>query len=385
MRSERTSTQAWLRPRGHRELRRPRRHLRLGPGFAGGPLPSLASGPSPSLGIPEPDTRLSAIISGSLSLGAHLLIVAFLALSAWLAPDVVEELIPVQIIHDAPEAAPPPRRVVIPRRAIARTRVATSIPRPTPVARPAVQPVATRAVQQANIRATAAPTQLTQRQVTSQRVVAQRTLSSPTSLSVARVPLATVAATDLSAPAIDVTGPREVALGAAIDVTAPQAFADYTTSGDTQYTAAAAVTASGVAVPVGDTGFAIDAELVDGASLYGTPGGTGTAVPGTPCTGRISVKRYYGKVRERTLAEWSNFELPDGIDDDARVVLHFVLDESGSASSVSVVDAPSEALGDSCKQALLAAAPFASMDEDVRCLAGTKLRGTFTIPVERAP
>ena len=52
---------------------------------------------------------------------------------------------------------------------------------------------------------------------------------------------------------------------------------------------------------------------------------------------------------------------------------------------VSVVDAPSTALGESCKQALLAASPFPAMAEDVRCLAGRKLSGTFTIPVEGAP
>ena len=148
---------------------------------------------------------------------------------------------------------------------------------------------------------------------------------------------------------------------------------------------AAAVTASNVAVPLGESGFEIDAELAEGAFGYNTPNGTGTAAVETPCTRRESVQRYYGEVRERTLAEWRNFELPDGISADARVVLHFVLDESGSASTVSVLSAPSQALGDSCKQALLAAAPFASMNEDVRCLAGTKLRGTFTIPVVGAP
>ena len=161
-------------------------------------------------------------------------------------------------------------------------------------------------------------------------------------------------------------------------------FRNYAETADVNY-AAAAVTASNVAVPMGDSDFAIDAELTDGASSYGTPGGTGTAAAAGPCIQLDSVKRYYGDVKDRMLAEWSNYELPDDIAADAQVVLLFELDESGSASAVSVSSAPSTALGESCKQALLAAAPFPSMSEDVRCLAGRPLRARFTVPVAGAP
>jgi hypothetical protein len=251
-----------------------------------------------------------------------------------------------------------------------------------------VQPIAARAVQAANISATAAPRQITQRQVTSQRVVAQRTLSSPnaSAVKVARVPVGAIAASDLTAPSLDLSGPRTIAPAAAVDVTAPQAFREYTNTANVQYSDAATVTAANIDVPLADTGFAIDAELADGAQIYGSPDGTGEAGTAAPCMQRDSVVRYYKQyVEKRTRAEWRHYELPDGIEADARVVLHFVLDESGSASLVSVVDAPSLALGESCKQALIAASPFPSMDGDVRCLAGRKLSGTFTIPLERAP
>jgi hypothetical protein len=391
-----TSTDGWLRPRsaGDRQQRqgrhRRRRHYRLGQAFsAPAGKPALATGAdAPSLGMREPELSRSAVVSGSLSLGAHLLIVAFLALAAWLAPDMVDEIIPVQIIREAPEPPPPaPRRVVVPRRAVARTRVPTTVPRPTPVARPAVQPVAARAVQQANIRPTAAPTQIAQRQVTAQRVTAQRTLASShaSAIKVAQVPVAAVGATDLTAPAVDLSGPRAIAPAAAVDVTAPQAFGEYDETANVEYSDAATVTASAVDVPAAGSGFTLDAELVEGARTFGTPGGAGEGVTGTPCTKRGAVQQYYRELQDRTLGAWRNFELPDDIAANSKVVLKFAIDESGTASSVSVVDAPSKRLGESCKQALIAASPFPSMSQEVRCLAGRKLNATFTIPVKGAP
>lgn len=388
MSGESKSGDSWPRSRGapgHRRRHRVRRHHRLGPGFAAAPALSPA-GEGPSLGFPEPITSRAALLSGSFSLGAHGLIVGLLVLSARLAPEVAEQLIPVQIIHEAP--TPPPRRVVVPRRAVAPTRVRSVAPRPTPVARPAVRPVAPRAVQPANIAATAAPTEITQRQVTSQRVLAKRTLAAPgaSTLTVAQVPTGEVTTRDLTAPTLDLSGPRTIAPAEDIDVTAPQVFREYTETANIRYADAATVTAGAFAVPAAETGFALDAEVVEGARSYGIPDGTGSAGVSAPCMQRESVVRYYKHyVEKRTRAEWRHFELPEGIEANARVVLHFVLDESGSASAVTVVDAPSQALGESCKQALIAAAPFPSMEADIHCLAGRKLSGTFTVPVERAP
>jgi len=336
--------------------------------------------------MPEPESARAALVSGSLSLFAHLAVVGFLALSAWFAPDVVDEIIPVQIIRDAPPP-PAPRKISIPRRSVARARVPTSAPRPTAVARPATQQVAARAVQQANIRPTAAPTQIAQRKVTSQRVVAQRTISSQhaSAVQVAAVAVTTTGATDLNAPVIDVSGPRVVAPTAAVDVTTPQAFSNYTDSDSVQYSEAATVAASGVDLPSGVVGFALDADLVDGAQHYGTAGGTGIEGDSVPCMQRAEVVHYYTEfVQKRTEAEWQHLDLGDSDAVDESVRLHFILDESGSASSVKVDAAPSKALGESCKQALIAASPFPSMREDVRCMAGRKLKATFKIPAAGA-
>jgi hypothetical protein len=335
--------------------------------------------------MPEPRTSRSAIVSGSLSLGAHALIVGSLLLSAWLAPDVVEELIPVQIIHEAP--TPVPRRVVVPRREVAHTRVRTAAPRPTPVARPQARPVAARAVQQANIRTTAAPRVITQRHVTSTLVVAQRSLASPnaSAVKVAQGPVGTIDVSDLTAPDLDLSGPRTIAPAAPIDVSAPQAFREYSATANVEYSEVAAGTATDMDAPPAHADFSLDVELVGSAQGDGASDETGAAGIAASCIQRESVVHYYKQyIEKRTRAEWRHFELPEGIDADARVSLHFVLDESGSASSVSVVEAPSPALGEFCKQALVAASPFPSMDGDVRCLAGRKLSGTFTIPVKGA-
>lgn len=378
-------SEPWLRPR--RQRRRQRRHFRLGPAFAAGAPGTGASQTRPTFSIREPAPGRNALISGSLSVLAHGSILGFLALSAWLAPEVVEKIIPVRIIREAPEPPPPPvaRRVVVPRRALARTRVPTSVPRPRTVPRPEPRPVTARAVKPESIQATAAPTPLAQRRVTSQRVLAQRPLATPNRVAVDRVVAPTIVATDLQAPAVEITGPREVTPGAALEVTAPDAFRNYSESTEVDYTTAVTAPTAASEVPTAETGFVIDAELEEGAKTWGKTGGTGNAAFGAPCMQRASVVRYYKEyVEQRTRAEWRQSALPTSIDADARVVLHFVLDETGSASAVSVVSAPTTALGASCKQALISAAPFPSMDEDVRCLAGRKLSGTFTIPVRGA-
>ena len=393
MSAQRTTTDGWLRPRDARKPRRARAHYRLGPAFA---APAAAAAGAlgasvPALGIPEPPSGRHAIISGSISLAAHLAIVGFLALSAWLAPSGVEQLLPVQIIHEVAAPTPPPvaRRVVVPRRAVPRARAATPVARSAPVARPVTQAVAARTVAHAGIQATAAPTPIAQRRVESLQAVARTPVAAPGRAAVAVAPIASVgvASADLNAPTLAVGGPHTIAATDAVEVAAPQAFTQYESTADVEYTTDASVTASAVEVPVAQTGFAIDADLAQAAPTHaGAVGGTGNAIGAMPCMQRESVVHYYKQyVEQRTRAEWRHFDLPANVAADSRVVLHFVLDESGSASSVSVVDAPSEALGISCQQALVAASPFPAMDEDVRCLAGRKLSGTFTLPVAEAP
>ena len=83
-------------------------------------------------------------------------------------------------------------------------------------------------------------------------------------------------------------------------------------------------------------------------------------------------------VKQRTYERWV---LPPGVDAGRKVTLRFHIDVAGSASKVSIVAAEDNALGASAVDALRAAAPFPPMSDEVRCLAGQRIKGTFSNPV----
>lgn len=373
---------AWLRPRGAQAHKRPRHHRSFGPAFAEAAPPATSREARPPLGMPEPDSTRHTVVSGSISLAAHGAVVAGLAISAWYAPDVVDELIPVRIIKDTtpvPEPAPA-RRVVLPKRNI-RSRVPKRIAQPTPVQPPQVQQLTQRAPQIANIDTTAAPTQVQQRQITSQRVVNQRTLvaTNPSAVSVAQFTTAAVAPTQMSAPQVDVTGPRRIAPVTQVDVTAPQAFSQATPTVD--YTDRASADSSDAVVAVTEQTVVMDASTsfaLEGRG--GVSGGEGTAAAGIPCMQRESVNTYLVRMSERLEAEWTRFDIPEGTRAGATVKVAFTLDESGMARDIEIVSAPTPGLGKSCQQALVAASPFAALVGNTRCLAKHHT-ATFRVPV----
>ena len=63
---------------------------------------ALAGASAPHLGMPEPQSARSALVSGSLSLLAHGVLLGALVIFAWLNPDIVEKVIPVTIVKEAP-------------------------------------------------------------------------------------------------------------------------------------------------------------------------------------------------------------------------------------------------------------------------------------------
>ena len=381
--------ESWLRPRRARHHGRKRPRRKLGPAFAAGAPRSATPGSelAARLGMREPESMRHAMVSGSLSLLAHGAAVATLAISAWYAPEVAEELIPVRIIKDttpAPEPAPA-RRVVVPKRTLAaRSRLPTQVARTQPVARPTVQQVTAARPTVANIDTAAAPTQLQQRQITSQRVVAQRTLvaTSPSAVGVAQFSVPAVAPTDLEAPQAAVTGPTRVAPVERVDVVAPQAFSNAPATAPTDYAEGTAATSAVAALPHAESGVGIDSDTA--FALEGTggvQGGRGTAAAGIPCDQRESVHVYVRRMSARVEAEWKRFELPKDLPADAKVKLAFVLDESGTARDIEVRSAPSPELGESCQRALVAASPFPAMTGNERCLAGRRRVATFSVPV----
>ena len=72
--------------------------------------------------------------------------------------------------------------------------------------------------------------------------------------------------------------------------------------------------------------------------------------------------------------------VPEGVRDNSKVVLRFVLDASGAATRIDFVGDAPPVLGNSAVAALRAASPFPPMDDNVRCLSGKKLNAIFSVP-----
>jgi len=395
------SSARFLRPR--RPARRGHRRTVFGPAFAGDAVALSASEAPPlSLALREVASPARAIASGSLSLAIHAAALAALVFAAWTAPEVVEEIIPVRIIKDArpvPEPAPA-RRIVAPRRSLAQParRVATT-PQRAPVAPAAAQVTAPRPLTTATIEATA-PTPvaapIANTPSIAPQATAQRTLvaTSPQAVAVARFEAPNVVRGDVTAPVVDASGPRALTATAPVAVEAPRGFGDTSAPGGADYRPQASVDgiaggdatageASGVAIDAGTSdalhGTSVAAHTTDGG---GGSGGIGTAAGGIPCNERESVHRYMSEIETRVKGEWKRFELPPDLPPNAKVVLAFAIDESGTARDIEVRSAPTEALGESCRRALVAASPFPALEGNQRCLAGRRRIATFTVPVD---
>jgi TonB family protein len=114
-------------------------------------------------------------------------------------------------------------------------------------------------------------------------------------------------------------------------------------------------------------------------NLKGTGEGTTLGGDAADCDSRPEVRAYHESVRQRTLARWV---APPGMNGSARATLSWRLDVSGSATSVKLVNASTNTVGNSAVEALRAAAPFPPMGDRVRCLANRTLTGTFTLTPE---
>lgn len=362
----------------HRHPRRRRVGL-LSSGSVGASLGDFAAaGHTPNLAMPEPEDRRSALIAGSLTTLLHGLVLGILVLLAWLAPP-VEQLIEVRIIRELPgsDAEPAPARKIIQPRARPRT-VQTAARRVTPqaVAQPRMMNVAPQQLNLNALKQAAAPQAVQRRQVVSQRTQArsidQRRVASDLDLSKLRD--VAVVPTDLEAPVVDTDGPRQIDPGAAVQ--APQNFAVVPPVDDVDYASAAPVEVVSDQDLSPDTGsWDFDTDVGVYAGGAGT-GGTGTAVGVVRCFESAYVNRYLDVVKQRTEKRW---QVPAGVPDNAQVKLRFVLDSSGAATQVEFVGETEAALGNSAVAALRAASPFPPMDDNVRCLAGKKLSGTFSV------
>jgi len=367
--------------RQSRRRKRQRRHhstrLHLGAAFAGaGPVGT--SGIAPSLTMTEPESAKSALLSGSLVTGLHVLGFSLLVGLAILHPSVQDLVIPVQIMKDTPSPKLPAPRNVTPRK-IARPATALA-PQPVQAPQPVgAAQVSAEALDMSDLAPVAVPSPVERREVESRRVAVR-----PTDVAVPRVapvaPVGTVAVRDVDrqAPQVVRAGPRAVAPTSPVQVNAPEAFANYEQVAEGQPTAAAPSSAARV-VEGAFSGVAVDTGVADSfLDGSGSSGGAGVGEGKAGCMQTQSVAEYLEIVKSKMKAQWT---VPEGTPPNEVVKLGFELDVSGSPRRIEVQQASNAALGRSAVDAMRLAGPFPSMDDDVRCLASMRLVGIFDNPL----
>ena len=346
-------------------------------GGHGVPATALAGVAAPHLGMPEPASSRSALVSGSLSVLAHLILLLALVIFAWLNPDLMEKVIPVQLIKELPgsneEPAPVRPKTLKPR----------TLPQQTVAPRAVQQVIAPRqtlvspeTIEMARVDPAAVPTQIQHRNVTAQQVRVQSSIDGPrvfVNPSAVSGPVV-VRPTDLRAPVTGPTGPVTIDTRAPA-VAAPQ-FTDFERAAPVQHQASAQLSTTQT-TDTGVTGIGIETSVDDAFMGVEGTGGTGVATGVVRCQESAYVQRYYQTVRDRTLERW---EVPAGTPSEEKVVLRFQLDASGSATRVEFVRAENRALGESAVAALRSASPFPAMGSEVRCIAGQPLNATFSVP-----
>ena len=371
------------------------------------PTPSLAtSGPAPYLVFAEEAGDRDAWVSGGLSAGLHVLVLAALIAAALLTPEeVVQRIIPLQLRR---EAIPLPGSNATPApagpKAVGATRPSAAAL--AAAAAPALSAAEAEALRRAALEAAraaleamesqqpiTAPTQIERNQVQADTVAARAAAAET-------MPSVIVAGDDLKPLDIDAAdlaaldlgeldGPREIDTSSFGALSAPEAFAALEVLEGREYTGAASL--GGVATGASMAGGAGGGNGVDtglSAEWSGTgrqgaggggggAGGAGTATGSVPCLESAYVQRYLEAVRDRTNQHWI---VPEGVAPNAQVKLRFALDDAGMASHIETLDAEEDLLARSAETALRWAAPFPPMDDHNRCLSADRIRLTFTVP-----
>lgn len=370
--------------RGNR--RRARRSRRIAAALEPLPIGQTAPALSFPIAFHEPESSRRTLLSGSLAALLHLGALGLLILAASLAPVIDENLIPVQLLHpetpEAEEPAPAPKALAERRSleyAPARA-VAPQIVNPRVIA-DAVPAVNADALKMDALASSAAPTQITRSTAVVERVSAVQSPFSAraTAVDVARVGAPVVRGpVKVTAPVGPSVGPRAVTVA---DAGTSIGTATLEIGEGSSVREGVVSTRDVIGSPTGPLLVSVDTEVGEGF-LRGASGGTGTgtgrsSAASTSCLQRPEVRAYMDQVRERMLARW---KLPPGVPADQTVKLRFSLDVAGSASSIDLIRATSNALGASAVDALRAASPFPPLPDRARCLAQFGLTGTFTNP-----
>ena len=340
----------------------------------------------PGYSEPEDAARTRTFLTGSALL--HAAGFAVLVILASLAPAIEEHVIPVQLLkEETPPPPPPPDEPAAAPKAVAMRRDLPFAPAVQAVAPQIVNPriiaeakpaVAAEVLKMDALSAsTAAPADIQARTAVVEHVSvlssAARAEVSPIDVHQAAGP-AVRGPTRADGPIGPSVGPRKVAATGTTMGTGPSQIG----SGNGSSVKEGVLSDRDVVgSPDGALVVSVDTAIGEGLRAGNTPGGTGTAA-NPSCLEQPAVKSYLEEVRRRTYERWV---LPPGVDAGRKVTLRFHIDVAGSASKVSIVSAEDNALGASAVDALRAAAPFPPMSEEVRCLAGQRIKGTFSNPV----
>ncbi len=349
---------------------------------------AIAAADFPGLALREPEDSRRTWITAGAAAALHFGLLGFLLLLASLAPQLVEQIIPVRLIKEEPppkseEPAPAPKALAERRFANFAPQVQTVAPQ---IINPRVIAAAAPAVSADVLHMDAVSSVVAPRQITRSSAPVVERVSAVNSPIRAR------------ASAVDVKGVAGPAVRGPIRINAPVG----PSVGPRKVNVASTVPSMGTGkLDIGGSGSSVREGVISNRDVVGSPGGaplvsidtavgegtlrgsggTGTGVmsqSASECLDRPEVRNYLDEVQKRTLDRWI---LPPGIQADNRVTLRFQLDVAGSAVSVSLVRASNNALGASAVDALNAAAPFPALPNRARCLARVPITATFSNPV----
>lgn len=360
------------------------------------PAAAGASGAVPAdfPGVPEHAEGSSSRtwLSGLLAFLMHGGALGLLFLFAALAPEVVDQILEVQLIKEQTEPEPEnprPAPMALAERALPNfapqvQTVQPQIINPRVIAN-AAPAINAQALDMAAVSSVVAPTQLAR----SSAPVVERvsTVHSPVVARASKVDVQGVGGpavrgpVRIDAPVGPSVGPRPVDVGSDA-----QSFGTgkIDIGGRGSSVAEGRITGRDVVgTPTGTPLVSIDTAVGD--ALVGGAGGTGegrgpaAAKSMQDCLATPAVRRYLDRVQQMTLDRWI---LPPGVNAGQKVKLRFQIDPAGSALSVSVSSSSDNALGASAVDALRAASPFPPMPDEARCLSRLSVTGTFTNPVD---
>jgi TonB family protein len=365
--------QSILRPRSERKRVRHRVSAAfLQAATAGGVAPDFP------MDFRDPDEGKSKLATGVISAAIHLGIIALLFLFASMNSKIVDEIIPVMLLHEeAPKPPAPARRALAERRKLdfapAMQAVQPQIVNKRVIAE-AAPAINAEMLQMDSLNAAAAPTQVKRSAIDVDRVSA---IGAVGGYQASKVEINQAAGPAVRGP-IDAVGPAGPSVG-------PRKVAG--TDGNTFGTGSLAINRGSsvrdgvltsrdvVGSPTGAVLVSVDTAVGDG-NLSG-PGGTGTGLladeTGTDCAKRPEVQAYLDVLYQRIYSRWT---LPYGIEN-KRVTLRFAIDVAGSTSSIQILKGDN-AIGASAVDAMRASSPFPPMPDRVRCLANRDVTATFS-------